>query len=106
MRATSRVILLCFLLAETIFIALFFILGIVKKDWYWSAVIFLVLILANFLIVAFTIWFEYNTVVSSRSNPIPTKFEASNFHDKTYREYLTETKFVCLIIASTLVIGT
>lgn len=99
----DRLAMLIFVVVEVLFLISYYVVSIILEDWFIGAILFLSFIFLNFIALAAAV----GIIVAKVKSMKPADFlgKRDPFADVKFQDYLGKIKYICLIIASFLVIG-
>lgn len=101
----DRMAMLIFVFIEVIFLAAYYVMSIILEDWFVGAILFLVFIFLNFLALALSTF-----LITSRAKKFGpsdlAKAKADDFKETNFGDYIKEVRYMALIVATFIVVGT
>eukprot|EP00345_Euplotes_harpa_P012998 CAMPEP_0168353282 /NCGR_PEP_ID=MMETSP0213-20121227/23152_1 /TAXON_ID=151035 /ORGANISM="Euplotes harpa, Strain FSP1.4" /LENGTH=470 /DNA_ID=CAMNT_0008364851 /DNA_START=287 /DNA_END=1696 /DNA_ORIENTATION=- len=94
--------LLLFVLLEALCLGAFYVVALVYEQWLYGAIIFYVFALLNFLMLGVTTKLIIDQV---KSGKISLTAKVDEHNDKSFVSMLGEPKYICLLLATFLVVG-
>lgn len=96
--------MLVYVIIEILFLGGYYVVAIVLEDWFIGSILFYVFIALNFIAFGVAVLMIFNR--AKRIGPKEAMGLSREVHAKVlYGDYLKKRKFICLIIASFLIIG-